>query len=58
MVVLDVDGIVIVALVEGDVTLAGVVVEGRVGGSVALAAAEVAVQPLLCVPEGEEVYAL
>ena len=56
MVVLVVDGVIVVALVEGDVALAGVVVEGRVGGSVALAAAEdVAVQPLLRVPEGEEV---
>ena len=58
VVVLVVDGVIVVALVEGDVALAGVVVEGRVGGSVALAAAEdVAVQPLLCVPEGEEVAA-
>ena len=48
MVVLVVDGVIVVALVEGDVAPAGVVVEGRVGGSVALAAAEdVAVQPLL-----------
>ena len=52
VVVLVVDGVIVV---EGDVALAGVVVEGRVGGSVALAAAEdVAVQPLLCVPEGED----
>ena len=55
MVVVDVDGILVVALVEGDVALAGVVVEGRVGGSVARAAAEdVAVQPLHRVSEGEE----
>ena len=48
VVVLVVDGVIVVALVEGDVALAGVVVEGRVGGPVALAAAEdVAVQPLL-----------